>query len=611
MSLRTVSAVCRCFLLIASFIQTLTASTQFLGAHSYDTGGENAVVLVVADVNGDGKPDLVVANTCSDFGPCYSPDSIVVLLGNGDGTFQPAQPIPLGLFNSHTALLAVADVNGDGKLDIVAIGGVVGVFFGNGDGTFQPPQIGPATGEGPYFSVIIRDINADGKADVLVAQACVALPCDTDGTVAVLLGNGDGTFQAVQTYDAGGVANLSGGGKGGISLAAADVNGDGKLDLLTGISGGINLGGIGEIGVLLGNGDGTFQPPQTYKTGGFQVSSIAAGDMDGDGKQDAIVSHTCAPESPNCSYGSISILEGNGDGTFQAANVYNSSGYSPCCVAIGDVTRDGKPDIVFGIRQNNGIIGGAAVWVSNGDGTFLPRQIYSSDGDFLNATALADVNGDGKLDLLVTNATTDYSKSTDGNVVLRLNDYFAPTDTTISASSTSSVYGQAITLTAIVKSAGIDPPAEKVLFQQNGKGIGSAVISGGTAQLITNKLAVGSLLLTAMYLGDNFAAKSTSSAIHERVSQAQVTMTLTSTPTPSIFGKPVKFTATFASTGGLPTGTVTISNGATTLGTTRIKAGRAVFYTTLLPQGSNDVSAAYAGSVDYSSASGSVVQVVN
>jgi FG-GAP-like repeat/Bacterial Ig-like domain (group 3) len=605
---RIFSAVGRCFLFIAASIPTLTASTQFLGAHSYDTGGVFGVGLVVADVNGDGKPDLVVANRSSGGGP----DSIAVLLGNGDGTFQPAQNIPLGQQFSSPTGLAVADLNGDGKLDIVATDsytyGLVGVFFGNGDGTFQPPQI-YSTGGGYPSQVVIRDINADGKADLLVGQNS-APGFGADGTVAVLLGNGDGTFQPAQNYDAGGVASGPDG-LGSISLAVVDVNGDGKLDVLTGIPGATSQGSVGEVGVLLGNGDGTFQSPQTYPSGGYGVTSIAAADVNVDGKQDAVVSNACEPDSETCSQGSISILIGNGDGTFQAANVSDSPGYWPCCVTIGDVTRDGKPDIVSAVRQYNGLIGAALLWGSNGDGTFQLLHIYSSDGDLATATALADVNGDGKLDLLVLNYSMNFLKSADSNAVLRLNHYFSPTDTTISATSSSSVYGQPVTLTAIVQSTGIDAPAGKVLFQQNGKGIGSAVISGGTAKLITSKLAVGSLLLTAMYLGDTFAAKSSSAAIHLRVSQAQVTMTLTSTPNPSIFKKSVEFTATFASTGGLPTGTVTFSNGATTLGTSKIIAGKAVFDTTTLPQGSNNVSATYAGSVDYSSASGSVVQVVN
>ena len=604
---RILSAVGRCLLSIATSIPTLTASTQFLGAHFYDTGGLSAVSLVVADVNGDDKPDLVVANS----GASGAPGSIAVLLGNGDGTFQPAQTIPLGQQFAYPTGLAVADLNGDGKLDIVATDsydGVLGVFFGNGDGTFQPPQIYFPGGGNPY-QVVIRDINADGKVDLLVGQNS-APGFGADGTVAVLLGNGDGTFQPAQNYDAGGMASGPYG-LGSISLAVVDVNGDGKLDVLTGIPGATSPGSVGSVGVLLGNGDGTFQSPYTYPSGGYGVSSIAAADLNGDGKQDAVVSNACESDSETCGQGSISILIGNGDGTFQAANLYASLGYFACCVAIGDVTRDGKLDIVSAVRQNNGLIGAALLWGSNGDGTFQPPHIYSSDGDFTVTTALADVNGDSKLDLLVLNYSMNFNKSADGNAVVRLNDYFAPTDTTISATSSSSVYGQPVTLTAIVKSAGIDAPAGKVLFQQNGKGIGSAVISGGTAKLITNKLAVGSLLLTAMYLGDNFAAKSISTAIHLRVSQAQVAMTLKSTPNPSIFGKSVEFTATFASTGGLPTGTVTFSNGSTTLGTSRIIAGKAVFYTTLLPQGSNDVSATYAGSVDYSSASDSVVQVVN
>ena len=262
----------------------------------------------MADVNGDGKPDLLVAN-CAVIpsNSCGSLDgSVGVLLGNGDGTFQTAVPYDSGGKGAYS--VAVADVNDDGKLDILVANEVsdnVGVLLGNGDGTFQT-AVTYGSGGVDAFSVAVADVNGDGKLDLLVANACATSGCDNGG-VGVLLGKGDGTFQTAVTYGSGGNDALS--------VAVVDVNGDGKPDLVVGneCASYYNCA-TGSVSVLLGNGDATFQTAVTYESGGTQVFSVAASDVNGDGHPDLLVANACATN--NCTDGLVGVLLGNGDGTF-------------------------------------------------------------------------------------------------------------------------------------------------------------------------------------------------------------------------------------------------------------------------------------------------------
>lgn len=290
--------------------------------------------LVVTDVNGDGKPDLVVASECLD-DSCRN-GGVYVLLGNGDGTFQPGVGYSSGGYSGRS--VAVADVNGDGKPDLLVANectnssscnnspddGLVGVLLGNGDGTFQPAVTYGSGGgdfDGTGESVAVADVNGDGKPDLVLAAS--------NGT-GVLLGNGDGTFQAAVVY-----------GSGGSFVTVADLNGDGKLDLLVGNQ---RCSEPGCVGVLLGNGDGTFQAEVNYGSSGVYVDSLAVADVNGDGKRDLVVSYSCADNS--CDNGSVGVLLGNGDGTFQPVVSYDSGGLEAQAVAVADINGDGKPDLI-------------------------------------------------------------------------------------------------------------------------------------------------------------------------------------------------------------------------------------------------------------------------
>jgi hypothetical protein len=390
---------------------------SFQAAKSYASGGQDAYSVAVEDVNGDHKPDLLVANYCADTN-CSTDGSVGVLLGNGDGTFQAA--VTYGSGGYHTVSVAVGDLNGDGKPDLVlassctsssnCANGSVGVLLGNGNGTFQA-AVSYSSGGYEAQSVAVADVNGDRKLDLLVANTiCAPNDCAT-GSVGVLLGNGDGTFQPAVTYDSGGFSAES--------VAVADVNGDGEPDLLvanTCVSDGACVDG--SVGVLLGNGDGTFQAAVSYGANGTGAASVAVRDVNGDGKPDLFVANACGNNGDDGCIGTLGVLLGNGNGTFRAAVNYGSGAYEPDLVAVKDVDGDGKPDLVVASRCDNvgncnGVVG---VLLGNGDGTFKPVVTYGSGGYEAQSVAVADVNGDGKPDLVVANACAD-SNCTSGGVV--------------------------------------------------------------------------------------------------------------------------------------------------------------------------------------------------
>lgn len=293
----------------------------FQAAVNYPAG-TNPDSVTVGDFNGDSKLDLAVANSGS--------NNISILLGHGDGTFQAAVNYAVG---AAPAALAVGDFDGDGKLDLaVANSGSqnVSVLLGRGDGTFQA-AVGYGAGTNPS-SVGVGDFDGDGKLDLAVANG-------GSNNVSILLGSGNGTFHAAVNYPTG--PNSS-------SVAVGDFNGDGKLDLAVANPG---LGNFsqGNVSILLGNGDGVFKTAVNYPTG-FNSSSVVVGDFNGDGKLDLAV--------PNADFGgdpvapSIMILLGNGDGTFQPKADY-AAGTNPSSVAVGDFNGDGRLDMVAADTYNS------------------------------------------------------------------------------------------------------------------------------------------------------------------------------------------------------------------------------------------------------------------
>jgi hypothetical protein len=323
---------------------------------------------VVADFNQDGKADLALVS--SSFG-------VTVLLGNGDGSFQQLLRYPTLRFNS----LAVADFDGDGIPDLI-VGGVqsVTILLGNGDGTFKSPVnyalLAPGEPGFGSFDFGVGDFNGDGQVDVVVVSNTGFN--GEAGKIRVLPGNGDGTLQQVVNSPFSMPTSP-------YLAAVGDFNGDGKPDLL--------IGGFTDSPVLcarLGNGDGTFQEGPCFAAG--FATAIAVYDINDDGKDDLVV----GSQTPNA----VSVLLTNGDGTFTVAGTYTVE--FPDSVATGDFNGDGNIDIVF-VSEHGGAdgVGSITLLYGNGDGTFQAPVNYSPAGEptYPGLVAVADFNGDGTADL--------------------------------------------------------------------------------------------------------------------------------------------------------------------------------------------------------------------
>ena len=313
--------------------------------------GQDGSRVVAGDWNGDGKADL--AFTVERSAP--NPSRLVILLGNGNMTFGAPTTIPLPDVDFNADFLVAADVNGDGKPDLLVANtgtGNVSVFLNNGAGGFTPQ---PTVSVGSRPSVIaVGDFNGDGKPDLAVtAQGDFGA---LNGALAVLLGNGNGTFQAPQPLLSAGAPD---------SVAVGDWNGDGKLDLAVVVE---NPQFVWKILVLLGDGQGGFGAPTVVPIPSTLdlVTGIRAVDVDRDGHLDLLVSVNGSQ---------LAVLRGRGNGTFEGPVLFDSGGGQ---AVAADLNNDGRPDFVLATQV--GLVG-----------VLLNASTKPSSNDF---------NGDGKADIL-------------------------------------------------------------------------------------------------------------------------------------------------------------------------------------------------------------------
>jgi hypothetical protein len=375
------SLLCRSLVCLAAAVSNASAQT-YLFSRAELTAGATSMAVAAADFNKDGKIDLAVANA--------GDNTVSVLLENRDATFR----TQVSYATAGAAFVATGDFNGDGKADLAALGnGNVSVLLGNGDGTFQPfiafpvPNAGALSGQ-----MITGDFNGDGKVDLATSNGSAK-------SVSVLLGNGDGAFQAHVDYGTNTAAEW---------VTAGDYNGDGKLDLAVSVATPPN--GTGQVVVRLGNGDGTFQNPKTDTTNSFASPlGIAQADFNRDGFLDLAIAH---------SDGKVVLLLGKGDGTFLASPAIATGSLIAFSAATSDLNADGKLDlvVVLGTASNN-----VAVLLGNGDGTFQAATLVNANG-FPRLAIVNDFNGDRKPDLAVANSNCSFGACPPGSVSILLGD---------------------------------------------------------------------------------------------------------------------------------------------------------------------------------------------
>ena len=586
-------------------IAVAVGSVSFLPVVAYSSGGQpytgsGTTSLAVADLRGNGKLDVVVANQG---GESDGDGSAGVLLGKGDGTLQPVVTYDSGGVDPTS--IAVADVNGDGKPDLLVVNGsnnTVGVLLGNGDGTFRSPVLYDSGGYYPS-SIAVADVNGDGKLDIVVANY---ENFAGTGIIGVLLGNGDGTFQPPVAYGGAGL-------QGATWVAVADLNGDGKLDIAVAYQCALNCYSSAAVGVLLGNGDGTFLPAVIYPSGGIFSNSIAVADVNGDGKPDLVVvnanSLPCNIISGCAQAGSVGVLLGNGNGTFQAAVAYDSGGNFASSVAVADVNGDGKPDLLVA-NGNSGTIG---LLLGNGDGTFQTAATYESGYPGPDSVAVGDLTGEGRLDVLAGGRDP-------GMVDVLLNHGGSPeksTTTVLTSSLSSSVYGQAVTFTALVRASSGTPTGTVLLFDGSTV-VASGTVTNGRASIAVSSLPVRANSVTAEYTGGGGFASSSSTTLTQTVSRSATTTALASPLHPSTYGQAITFTATVSSAWRTPPNGETVtfywieteneSNGLYVLGTAPMTGGIASLTTSSLQSGVFAISAAYLGDADFSGSTSSSLQ---
>ena len=327
---------------------------------------EGPGTILTADFNGDGRADLAVTSTFS--------SSVSILLGSGDGRFLPYISSNTG---SDPGFLASGDFNGDGNLDLAILfesTNTISIYLGRGTGFFGLPASYVAGGKPKTLA--LADLDGDGLVDILTPDA-------DSRSLLILFGKRDGTFDAPPLYPVGLLPR---------AIAMADFNGDGKTDLVTANE------GSNDISILLGSGDGAFRPlprvslldPLTFP----RPVSIAVGDFNRDGVVD-IATAAAAPTNQ------VTILLGKGNATFQPPKGY-ATGLDPQFVLAADFNGDGILDLATanGNRDSKSNFGGVSILLGNGDGTFRAPVNYNA-GVRPYAIVAADFNGDGRLDLAV------------------------------------------------------------------------------------------------------------------------------------------------------------------------------------------------------------------
>jgi hypothetical protein len=639
--------------------------------------GGSLTSVAVGDFNNDGKVDVVVGtNTGLD-----------TLLSNGNGTFQLKQTVTFShtvhgifTFTFGVSSVAVSDLRGDGKEDVVALTGEgLSLLLGNGNGTVQSPTFldgGPST----VASFVVGDFNGDGKPDIVTSA--LAQDPGVAPAINVLTGKGDGTFQTGSSTNVGETANaLAAGdfGTGKIALvmvssnsvtlvpgngngtfataptiatnngptlvAAADFNGDGKTDLVT--------AGFGSVVVSLSNGNGTFSPGTTLSIDG-NATALAVGDFTGNGKQDIAVA----------AGGTIDVFLGNGNGTFQSPTVINLGNVDIRSLVAGNFVKGGLLDLAATVFSLDGT-GTSTVQVLNnaGKGTFTVGQSVNV-GTQAEGLAIADFNGDGKLDLVTTSSKSDGTPNVevllgngdgtfqkpivtnpgfgarfvatgdfngDGKADLVLSD--ANNTLMVLQGNGDGTFGKPLTFnfqtslgdaTPVVGNFFGDGKQSIALVSGHGlvtvlRGNGDGTFQAPASYLIDFTGNQASALVAADFNGDGKLALAAASSIDGTVSvllnntpapatgTIATTTTLSADATTAVFGQPVTLAATVKATSGTATGSILFFDGSTLLGTVALDPNGQARLLVQLGLGNHSLKAVFAGIAPFTNSTSAVL----
>jgi hypothetical protein len=463
-------------------------------------------------------------------------------------SFAPPVTFPVGV---DPRAVTVADFNNDGKPDLAVVNqgpsssqSSLSVLLGNGNGTFQAAittnllNSGPATGNAE--SLAVGDFNGDGLPDVALNTAGPA-----GAAVEVLLGKGDGSFQPNHLILP--VAQTP------LSVAAGDFDGNGALDLVTANSN-------GTVSVLLGNGGGSFRP-RTDLTVGGSPHSVAVGDFNRDGRLDVVTAQQLTD--------TVSVLVGHGDGTFARPQVFAASGqnFTPQSMALGDVNGDGKVDVV--IKSVSSLDSDAfqiGVLLGSGDGTFQAPLLGSAQPGGSGDLVLGDFNNDGRIDA----AVADQLGSSSGNL-------------SVFAGNGDGTFQSLIRLDLLT---GGNDPVGVTAADLNGDGLVDLVSANGSSSTV-------SVLL------DTSAP----------VIDAATTTTLSTSTATAVFGQIETLTATVTSQAGTPIGTVFFRDGNTLLGSAALDAAGRATIPVSLGIGTHSLTASFSGTPGFAASTSAATAV--
>ena len=568
--------------------------------------GQKTTVMAAADLNSDTRLDLAVAGDTTAGTP-----GVWILPGAAGGGFQTPLSLSAPSSGSQITWLAIGDVNGDGKKDIAAVddAGKLFTWMGNGFGTFAPAVTYNAGATASF--VTVADINHDGAADVFAAYGTATATTGSVTQILMSLGSaaGIGTGVLIPT------------GVNPMQVAVADVNGDGKPDLIV-VNHGVGNTGLaaaqpvsGDVAVLLGNGDGTFQLPVRYPVG-LNPISVAVSDVNGDGKPDLLVGTVTSTAA------AVGVLLNSGNGSFGNATLVPTYAW-PSNLTVADFDGDGKPDMaIVHVAKDPPM----SIMRGNGDGTFAAETLLFA-GSAPQSAIAGNFSGHGKQDLVVSNFASGTGASGTVNLFANLSGIL-PSATHFSISAPASVTpGTAFNMTVTALDGGgniVTSYSGTVHFTSSDAAAvlpGNATLTNGTGNFSATLKTLGSQTITATDTATSIAGSTAIATGAGAATHLSVSTPATATAGTVFF---VVVTALDANNNTVPSysGTVhfTSSDGAAVLpANAMLTNGTGTFPATLKTAGSNTISATdtvtsitgTSGAIAVSAASGGTPAVVS